>query len=195
MTTKKNFKLTSFELINLLLSIIILILSFISTNYDLSYGGKPLLIASIISIILIKICPINFNKFEINIIQFQIFLSIFLGTTLNFYSIIPEFDFYIHLFSGLMCSILSMPIIRYFCNKSNLKISNLKVGFIIFIIFGFSASCGMLWEIYEFSVDRLLLLSTQNNSLIDTMTDIIANTIGSIVFCIIYLFKHKEQAK
>lgn len=195
MTTKKNFKLTSFELINLLLSIIILILSFISTNYDLSYGGKPLLIASIISIILIKICPINFNKFEINIIQFQIFLSIFLGTTLNFYSIIPEFDFYIHLFSGLMCSILSMPIIRYFCNKSNLKISNLKVGFIIFIIFGFSASCGMLWEIYEFSVDRILLLSTQNNSLIDTMTDIIANTIGSIVFCIIYLFKHKEQAK
>lgn len=195
MTTKKNFKLTSFELINLLLSIIILVLSFISTNYDLSYGGKPLLIASIISIILIKICPINFNKFEINIIQFQIFLSIFLGTTLNFYSIIPEFDFYIHLFSGLMCSILSMPIIRYFCNKSNLKISNLKVGFIIFIIFGFSASCGMLWEIYEFSVDRILLLSTQNNSLIDTMTDIIANTIGSIVFCIIYLFKHKEQAK
>ncbi len=195
MITKKIFKLTSLELINLVLSILTLVLSLISTKYDLIYGGGSLLIASIISILFIKILPIDFNKFEINILQFHIFISIFLGTTLNFYSILPEFDFYLHLFFGFVCSILSIPIIRYFCNKSNLKISNLKMGFIILIIFGFAASCGMLWEIYEFSVDKLLLLNTQNNSLLDTMTDIIANTIGSIAFCIIYLFKHKEQAR
>lgn len=87
--TKKIFKLTSFELINLVLSILTLVLSLISTKYDLIYGGGSLLIASIISILFIKILPIDFNKFEINILQFHIFISIFLGTTLNFYSILP----------------------------------------------------------------------------------------------------------
>ncbi len=144
MITKKIFKLTSLELINLVLSILTLVLSLISTKYDLIYGGGSLLIASIISILFIKILPIDFNKFEINILQFHIFISIFLGTTLNFYSILPEFDFYLHLFFGFVCSILSIPIIRYFCNKSNLKISNLKMGFIILIIFG---SRSIMWNV------------------------------------------------
>lgn len=195
MHTKKDLKLTSFELINLILSIICIILSLILNNNNLIYGGKSLLIASIISILFIRIFNINFIKFEINILQFQIFISIFLGTTLNFYSILPNFDFYLHLFSGVMCSVISIPIIKHFCYKSNLDISNLKLGFIIFIMLGFAALCGVLWEIYEFSVDKILLLNTQNNSLLDTMTDIIANTVGSVIFCIIYFFKHKEQAK
>lgn len=189
----KKFTLT--EIINLSLSIIILILAFFNPNKNLYYGGVSFLIAEILSILFVRVLPITFTSFEVTILQFQIFISIFLGTTLNFYGLISEFDFFLHISFGIVASVLSLPFIKFFINKLNLDINKTQILFIIFIIFCFSTTCGTLWEIYEFSVDKLLGLNTQNNSLLDTMSDIIANTIGTILFCIIYSYKHKKQAK
>ena len=99
------------------------------------------------------------------------------------------------MFFGLLGSVLAFPLIRFFFDKNNMKIKNVSPSFIIFIAFCFSSTCGLLWEIYEFSVDHLFNLSTQNNSLLDTMTDIIANTIGAIIYCSTYYLKNKKQAK
>lgn len=189
----KKFTLT--EIINLSLSIIILILAFFTPNKNLYYGGVSFLIAEILSIIFVRVLPLPFTSFEVTILQFQIFISIFLGTTLNFYGLISEFDFLLHISFGVVASVLSLPFIKFFINKLNLDINKTQILFIIFIIFCFSTTCGTLWEIYEFSVDKLLGLNTQNNSLLDTMSDIIANTIGTLSFCIIYSYKHKKQAK
>lgn len=189
----KKFTLT--EIINLSLSIIILILAFFTPNKNLYYGGVSFLIAEILSIIFVRVLPLPFTSFEVTILQFQIFISIFLGTTLNFYGLISEFDFLLHISFGVVASVLSIPFIKFFINKLNLDINKTQILFIIFIIFCFSTTCGTLWEIYEFSVDKLLGLNTQNNSLLDTMSDIIANTIGTLSFCIIYSYKHKKQAK
>lgn len=189
----KKFTLT--EIINLSLSIIILILAFFTPNKNLYYGGVSFLIAEILSILFVRVLPLPFTSFEVTILQFQIFISIFLGTTLNFYGLISEFDFLLHISFGVVASVLSLPFIKFFINKLNLDINKTQILFIIFIIFCFSTTCGTLWEIYEFSVDKLLGLNTQNNSLLDTMSDIIANTIGTLSFCIIYSYKHKKQAK
>ncbi|HJC99693.1 hypothetical protein [Candidatus Arthromitus sp. SFB-turkey] len=189
----KKFTLT--EIINLSLSIIILILAFFTPNKNLYYGGVSFLIAEILSILFVRVLPLPFTSFEVTILQFQIFISIFLGTTLNFYGLISEFDFLLHISFGVVASVLSIPFIKFFINKLNLDINKTQILFIIFIIFCFSTTCGTLWEIYEFSVDKLLGLNTQNNSLLDTMSDIIANTIGTLSFCIIYSYKHKKQAK
>lgn len=189
----KKFTLT--EIINLSLSIIILILAFFTPNKNLYYGGVSFLIAEILSILFVRVLPLPFTSFEVTILQFQIFISIFLGTTLNFYGLISEFDFLLHISFGVVASVLSIPFIKFFINKLNLDINKTQILFIIFIIFCFSTTCGTLWEIYEFSVDKLLGLNTQNNSLLDTMSDIIANTIGTLSFCVIYSYKHKKQAK
>ncbi len=188
-------KLTLTEIINLTLSIIILILAFFTPNKDLYYGGGSFLIADILSILFVRLLPLPFTSFEIAVLQIQIFISIFLGTTLNFYGLISQFDFFLHISFGVVASILSIPFIKFFTNKLNLDINKTHILFIIFIIFCFSTTCGTLWEIYEFSVDKLFGLNTQNNSLLDTMSDIIANTMGTIFFCIIYSYKHKKQAK
>lgn len=193
--SNKKLKLTLFEKINLCLSIITLVIAFASSNENLKYGGISFLAASSLSIIFIQLCKINFSKFEINILQVHIFISIFLGTILNFYRFIPNFDFWLHMFFGLLGSVLAFPLIRFFFDKNNMKIKNVSPSFIIFIAFCFSSTCGLLWEIYEFSVDHLFNLSTQNNSLLDTMTDIIANTIGAIIYCSAYYLKNKKQAK
>lgn len=188
-------KLTFFEITNFSLSIVTLLYSLISSNKKLIYGGFSLLIASILSILFIKICRLKFRSFEINILQFHIFISIFLGTTLNFYSFINQFDFYLHIIFGFVCCVLSIPVINYFIEKSDLDNNKISTGFMIFIIFCFSTTCGVVWELYEFTIDALFNLNTQNNSLLDTMTDIIANTTGVITFCLYYIFKKRKQAK
>lgn len=188
-------KLTLTETINLSLSIVILLLAFFTPNKDLYYGGGSFLIANIFSILFVRVLPLPFTSFEIATLQIQIFISIFLGTTLKFYGLIPQFDFFLHISFGIVASVLSLPFIKFFLNKLNLNINKIHILFIIFIIFCFSTTCGTLWEIYEFSIDNLFGLNTQNNSLLDTMSDIIANTMGTIFFCVIYSYKHKKQAK
>lgn len=193
MLKQQRLKLTSFEIINFILSLCTIILSFTFPKIDKIYGGSSLLLASILSMLFIRILPLEFKNLEINVLQAHIFISIFLGTTLNFYTIIPNFDFYLHLIFGFVCCILSMPFIRYFIKKSNLKINRINISFVLFIVFCFSMTCGALWEIYEFTVDTLFNLTTQNNSLLDTMSDIIANTLGAISFIILYAITQKKQ--
>ncbi len=196
MLTEKTKNFTSFEIINLILSVSTIILSLIFPQIDKIYGGISLLLATLVSIIFIIIIRVPFKPIERNILQAHIFISIFLGTTLNFYKIFNDFDFYLHLIFGFVCSILSIPFIRYFIHKSKLELKNLTLFFIIFIIFCFSMTCGALWEIYEFSVDMLFNLNTQNNNLLDTMSDIIANTIGTLTFISYYYIRErKKQAK
>ena len=190
-----RIKLTLFEIINFSLSIITLLLSLLLSKPSLSYGGFSLLLASVISILFVKFSPLKFKKFDINMLQLHIFISIFLGTTLNFYSIINQFDFYLHFFFGFIFSVLSIPVINYFIENSNLNKNDFSIAFIIFMIFCFSSTCGVVWEMYEFTIDNLFNLNTQNNSLLDTMSDIIANTSGIIIFCTLYFFKKRKQAK
>lgn len=196
MNSNKKFNLILFETINLVLSLVLFLSSFfILKQTKLMYGGGAFLLASILSILFVNLTPFIFEKIERNILQIHIFISIMLGTTLNFYAYINEFDFYLHILLGIVASVISIPILKYFLSKSNLSISKLSISLIIFIIFCFAESAGAIWEIYEFTVDQLFNLNTQNGSLLDTMTDIIANTIGSISFCIYYYLKNKKQAK
>lgn len=189
----KKLNFTLMEKINLILSLFIFIFSYVTLNEKLKYGGTSFLIASIISIIFVNFSPFKFKNFERNVLQIHINISIVFGTILNFYSYITEFDFYLHILFGIVASVLSIPFIKYFLEKSNLKISNISIPFIIFMIFCFSSTCGVIWEIYEFTVDNLFNLNTQNSSLLDTMTDIIANTIGILIFCTFYYFKKMKN--
>lgn len=191
----KKFPFKIFEFINLILSLVILCLPLITKNNNFLYGGISFILATTFSIFIIRILPLNFENIEINILQFHIFICIFLGTNLNFYTLVHEFDFFLHLNFGIVACILSLPFIRTFTSKLNIEDKKSFLPFIILVIFCFSVSLGAIWEIYEFSVDHLLSLKTQNGSLIDTMWDIIANTIGAILFCIIYFLKNKKQAK
>lgn len=192
MNLLKKLNVTSLEIINLILSLFIFIFSYVTLNENLKYGGTSFLIASIVSILFMKFSQFKFKNFERNILQIHIHISIVFGTILNFYSYITDFDFYLHIIFGIVASVFSIPFIKYFLEKSNLKISNLSLTFVIFIMFCFSSTCGVIWEIYEFAVDNLFNLNTQNASLLDTMTDIIANTIGILISCAVYYFKNNK---
>ncbi len=105
-----------------------------------------------------------------------VFFSMFLGKLCQFYSLVPHWDKYLHLASGL----LLVPV--GYALYMKLDGGRQHIGLTLLFCLFFSAACAGLWEIYEFTVDNLLHLHSQNGSLTDTMGDIIMGTLGALLF-------------
>lgn len=115
-----------------------------------------------------------------------IFLSMYLGNVCNFYSIINHYDKILHFLSGIIIGIIGLIVYAHF-TKQYMKKLNPK--FIIVFVFIFCVALAGCWEMWEFTGDSLLGFKSQNNSLNDTMMDIICGTVGGVVSLIpIYRF-------
>jgi len=128
------------------------------------------------------------------IIVYALFLygAIYLGEIRNFYYIIPHWDTILHTFSGGMLGTLGFSII-VLLNRTDKVPIDLSPMFIVVFTFCFAVTLGVIWEIYEFSVDSLLGLNMQkfalengtpligHAALLDTMKDLIVDCIGALV--------------
>ena len=129
-----------------------------------------------------------------------IFLSIFFGSILGFYTLFSHWDTFLHFLSGILFSLVGLILFFSIQNKELSRQIRPAVA-ILFALF-FSAACGLVWEIYEFTIDSLVgmimqrwqsklpatqWLAMQNHSnrsnpgLIDTMWDLLATALGSLV--------------
>lgn len=104
-----------------------------------------------------------------------VFFSMFLGKLCQFYSLVPHWDKYLHLASGIL--LVPAGYALYMRLGGGTQHTGLALLFCLF----FAIACAGLWEIYEFTVDSLLHLHSQNGSLTDTMGDIIMGTLGGLL--------------
>lgn len=107
------------------------------------------------------------------------FFAQYLGGMLKFYEIIPIYDVILHLCSGTLLVLLADYLYEILAQKTGQKDTTAAVR--LFFCFLFSTAAAAVWEIWEFSGDKLLGLSSQLNSLDDTMTDIVSGTIGAVI--------------
>lgn len=125
-----------------------------------------------------------------------IFGAEFLGEIKNFYFIIPWWDTMLHTISGVILGLIGFMLVFVLNENQHTKVK-LSPVFICFFAFCFALACGALWEIFEFSGDRLLHLNMQkylppegvqtlyasnwrfDEGLIDTMEDIICDALSA----------------
>lgn len=127
----------------------------------------------------------------------MVLLTSYLGNYRDFYDKIEAFDFYVHLFSGIVCVFVGYDLAKALAPSSADKFDiNVKT------ISGFGLSCfaAVFWEIYEFCFDAIMTSNTQGHSvtpettlaalinphadqfpLFDTMTDLIAGFLGAVI--------------
>ena len=155
---------------------------------------KSLIIISIIPVLLIpffidKIFNIKIEP-EIELVYLLfIFVSQFLGGSLNFYKNISFYDKAIHGISGVMTSILAIVILV----KTKSYSQNPLWVNILFIIC-VTLSVAALWEFFEFINDNIFNKDAQKvfkTGVDDTMLDMLSAFIGSIIFSIIYIIEDK----
>jgi len=127
------------------------------------------------------------EEFEIIILAF-LFASLFLGEINLFYKKFWWWDIFIHGLSAVIMGMLAFSLV-YILNKEG-KIK-LKPSFIALFSFCFATAAGVIWEIFEFIMDRTLGVNMQKSGLMDTMGDLIIDTIGALFISLIGFFYAK----
>ena len=100
----------------------------------------------------------------------------------------------LHFISGIMLSFLGIDILKVLIKKEQLP----KMFYPLFLptyTVSFSTLCGVIWEIYEFSMDNLFRLNmqlTKTTGVTDTMSDLIADLLGGICISLYIYFKNKR---
>ncbi len=125
-----------------------------------------------------------------------LFCAIYLGEVRAFYYNVPHWDTILHTFSGAMLGALGFSFITLF-NNAEWNELHLTPIFVAAFTFCFAVALGVVWEIYEFSMDSLLRTNMQKFALedgtalvgqvalADTMKDLIVDAVGGLVMSII----------
>ncbi|MBE7031646.1 MAG: DUF2238 domain-containing protein [Ruminococcaceae bacterium] len=109
-------------------------------------------------------------------------LSVFCGRTLNFYATVPYWDKVLHFESGFIFARAGKEL--YLRLGGSLEKKWLSLCFSLFA----AISAAAIWEIWEFAGDSLFGLTSQNNSLQDTMLDIILGSVSGAIYSLFLLF-------
>lgn len=143
------------------------------------------------------------------------FCAMFLGEIFDFYTRFSWWDTLLHFSSGILFSIVGYLLFISFNRDIQIRRYLSPLSILLFAIC-FSIACGVLWEIFEFAGDTLLGMNMQkwqsdvspeewaamlnhrnssNPGLINTMKDMIADTLGSICSIVVLLpmVKHNNH--
>jgi len=171
------------------------ILAFLSALYTLNW----LIVAiTFISFILTFGSEIFEKKYKIDIpieleiiIIIFIFASLILGEVHGYYTKFWWWDIILHAGASIALGFTGFLIL--FILYKGKKI-NAKPCTIVIFSFCFALALGALWEIFEFSMDQIFGFNMQKSGLIDTMWDLIVDSLGALIASItgfIYLKKGK----
>ncbi|MFW6022039.1 MAG: hypothetical protein ACOCQW_00755 [Halanaerobiaceae bacterium] len=119
------------------------------------------------------------SDLQIIIIAF-VFASLYLGELRNFYYHFWWWDTMLHTLSGVILGFVGFVLIYFLNHEENINLL-LSPVFIAIFAFTFAVSIGVVWEIFEFSMDSLFGFNMQKSGLVDTMWDLIADCIGGSV--------------
>ena len=199
-----------FVLVSMLISIIYVIYRIIaapSISNDGDVRTKStytlMLLQCIVGVVAIHIPDILEKHLKRDIPSFMVtmyiiflYCAIFLGEVRSFYYLIPNWDNFMHTFSGMMLGSLGFSVITIL-NKTDKIPLNMSPFFVALFAFCFAVTIGVFWEFYEYLFDGLLGLNMQKfmledgialigrEALSDTMTDLFVDALGAFIMSVI----------
>lgn len=123
-------------------------------------------------------------EFQVLAVVF-VFAALFLGEIRSYYERIWWWDIALHASSGLLLGIVGFLLV-YVLNESRRVDLHLRPRFVALFAFLFAVSAGVLWEIFEFAMDRIAGTRMQKpmlgdpSGLTDTMWDLIVDALGAL---------------
>lgn len=104
--------------------------------------------------------------------------SLFLGEVGGFYGRFWWWDLFLHASSAIVFGFVGFLILYVLYYQRKLETSPLIIAI---FSFSFAMMIGAVWEIFEFSMDRLFGFNMQRGSLQDTMSDLIVDALGGLL--------------
>jgi hypothetical protein len=112
-----------------------------------------------------------------------VFLSLFLGSAGDFYYRFWWWDWALHISSGVLFGIVGW-IVLFLLIRSDRLPRGARPGLVCFFGVTFAVFLGVLWEIFEFTVDSIwpgVHMMSNETGVGDTMHDLIVNLVGAVL--------------
>lgn len=120
----------------------------------------------------------------ISFVNVFLFIAMYLGSIKGFYGLFWWWDVVAHVLSGVIFSLLGFILLFRF--HENIDLNNRGEIFLaILFSMSFGIAVGVFWEIYEFSMGIFFGLNMQSGGLLDTMKDLISDTVGAVFTSIV----------
>jgi len=112
------------------------------------------------------------------------------GSALHVYWYFPLWDVLVHFYSGVMLAWFGLFLVRHAEQQTGAPLPRwFSLTVVLLTPMAFAAA----WEICEFASD-MLLGSASQHGLTDSMTDIIAGTVGGILAIVLLLFTRRPRS-
>ena len=165
---------------SLLIYLILRLLIILCMVLEIIRGDLNNALLCLLSLILLFAPLFIQSKFKItipNMMEIFIYLFIFsaeiLGEINNFYGIIPFWDTLLHTINGFLAAAVGFSIVDLL-NKNSKKF-NLSPLYLSFVAFCFSMTIGVVWEFFEYGMDKVFLMDMQKDSIVRTVSTVSLN--------------------
>ena len=105
------------------------------------------------------------------IVYIFIFAAEILGEVQSFYTHVIYWDSILHTINGFICAATGFSLIDLLNTNDNIHI-NLSPIFVSIVAICFSMTIGVIWEFFEYSVDKLLLKDMQKDTIVKTISSV-----------------------
>ena len=119
------------------------------------------------------------STLEIIILLF-IFAAEILGELKCYFITFPHWDSMLHTTTGFLCAATGFALIDILNRNSRIKFQ-LSPIYVALTAFCFSMTVGVLWEFFEFGMDRLFLMDMQKDTVVQSITSVMLDPTNSNV--------------
>lgn len=114
---------------------------------------------------------------EIIILLF-VFAAEILGELEGYFITYPDWDTMLHTTTGFLCAATGFALIDILNRNSRIKF-HLSPIYVALAAFCFSMTVGVLWEFFEFGMDRLFHLDMQKDTVVQSITSVMLDPTNS----------------
>ncbi|WNB93861.1 hypothetical protein [Bacillus sp. NEB1478] len=158
-------------------------------SYQVAFGG---ILCGLVPLLLILFTKIKFNM-PIMLSYFAfLFASQYLGSILGFYHL-GWWDTFLHLLSGALLAFVGIALYERTTHHQARK--DISYWLVFLFVLSFSVFGGVVWEIYEFSMDQFFAMTLQGGGNVDTMVDLLADTAGGLLIAASAAYRTKRKFK
>lgn len=161
---KRRIEVTVYVILRVVV-IAMLALALLQGEYESAFiCGLALVLFVLPSLFEKRFCVELPAALEIIILLF-IFAAEILGELQNYYTRFPHWDVLLHTTNGFLCAAIGFSLVDILCRNKQEKF-RLSPLYMALVAFCFSMTVGVMWEFFEYGMDRIFHLDMQKDTVI-----------------------------
>lgn len=149
--------------------------------YERNFESVFLSVLTLLLLLIPSLVQVTFRIELPTVMEIAVLLFIFaaqiLGEIHGFYVIFPFWDTLLHTLNGFLAAAIGFSLVDIL-NKSEKLVFNLSPFFAVMVAFCFSMTIGVIWEIFEFSMDQIGGFDMQKDTVVQWISSVYLDPAG-----------------